>query len=415
MREFYAEAAKLYDVVVRGGAYLSNEIKSATSGMVVKLVHGALEQDVKSDYILSQFVSRRPKPLVRAILKVGIYALLELDNVPDYAIVSECVEATRLLGKDDSCGFVNGVLKKVARREYTLPKVAEDNYLSVNYSKPQWFIDILISVYGTDLAKDILSAQLPNKTNVRVNLRRTSISSVKSVLDAHGSDYSLSSAGGFFTRITDEIKEMFKEGLVTYQSASSMFAVQAFDPKDGGKYLDLCAAPGGKAEYIAELCPTSTIIACDVHPHRVELINKYCQRMQTKNILTKLMDATIFDPEFEGVFDGVIVDVPCSCLGTYKRHPDVLLRRDLRDIFSLQKLQRTILENAVKYLKDGGVLVYSTCTITNEENAQNADFIEFKLGLKPDFIPCLPNNVSTVSFLPMEDKDGFFIARFKKC
>lgn len=414
MRKFFAEAARTLDAVLRGDAYVSREIRSNTPPMVERLVLGALENDVKISYIISRLVEKRPKPLVHALLKAGIYALLEIDNVPDYAIVSECVEAADLLGKKDARGFVNAVLKKVARREYSLPEKGSADYLSVHYSKPDWFIRLLVDRYGEALATTILETPAPDTVHIRANLRLGSTDTVRGILDAHATDYVTSEAGGLIVRPTSEIKEMFREGIITYQSPSSMLAVQALGARDGDRVLDICAAPGGKSVYLSELCPRSEIAACDVHPHRVDLVRAYAARMQATNVLAVEKDATVFDGAFENSFDCVLADVPCSCLGTFRRHPDVFIRRDAESVGELVGLQRAILSVAVRYLKKGGTLVYSTCTVTKEENEQNADFIERELGLKPQILPIARKNDGRLSLPPRDEWDGFFIARFTK-
>ena len=414
MRKFFAEAAEILDSVLRKDAYVSRELSANTPPMVERLVLGALENDVKSSYIISRLAEKRPKPVVTALLKVGIYALLEIDNVPDYAIVSECVEAAEILGKKDARGFVNAVLKKVARREYALPQKGEPDYLAVHYSKPDWFIKLLFARYGESLATTILETPAPDTVHVRANLRMGTIDTVRSVLDAHATEYQISEAGGLIMRPTPEIKEMFREGMVTYQSPSSMLAVQALAPRDGDRVLDACSAPGGKAVYISELCPHSEVVACDVHSHRVELVRAYAERMKANNVTAVEKDATVFDESFAEAFDSVLVDAPCSCLGTFRRHPDVLLRRGADSVKEIAALQRDILSVVVRYLKKGGVLIYSTCTVTEEENEQNADFIERELELKPEVLPIARKNDGRLSLPSRDEWDGFFIARFRK-
>ena len=192
-----------------------------------------------------------------------------------------------------------------------------------------------------------------------------------------------------------------------------MLAVQALAPADGARILDLWAAPGGKAVYISEHCPSSEVVACELHPHRAELIRAYADRMHAGNVAVRVQDGTQRVPEFEGAFDHVLVDAPCSCLGTYRRHPDVLLRKSLSDITALSELQRKLLARAASYLKSGGALGYSTCTLTKEENEQNAEFIERELGLKPEVMPIPFDNDGRYTVLPHGIWDGFFVARFR--
>ena len=222
-----------------------------------------------------------------------------------------------------------------------------------------------------------------------------------------------SAVGGILTRVTPLVKSLFAEGVVTYQSPSSVLAVQALAPGGRAEVLDLCSAPGGKAVYASELAPGGRVTACDVHPHRLELVRKYCSRMRADNVTPVLSDATVFEPRFEGRFDFVMADVPCTCFGTFRKHPDVFLQRGEDAIKQLSAVQKKILQNAVRYLKDGGVLVYSTCTLFREENSDNAEFAR-KLGLVPEKMPVPFENDGTLQILPRGEWDGFFIARFRK-
>ena len=214
-------------------------------------------------------------------------------------------------------------------------------------------------------------------------------------------------------RVTPLGKSLFAEGIVTYQSSSSVLAVDALAPGGKCEVLDLCSAPGGKAVYASELAPASLVTACDIHPHRIELVKKYAARMKADNVHPVLSDATVFEPRFEGRFDFVMADVPCSCFGTFRKHPDVFLQRGEDEIKKLAAVQRRIADNAVRYLKDGGVLVYSTCTLFAEENEKNAGYIA-SLGLTPEKLPVPFDNDGTLRLLPRGEWDGFFIARFRK-
>ena len=413
MKKYFAEAARLFDEVVRKDAYSGRVGGKDTPAMTERLLLGALEKFVRDDYILHELVEKRPAPVIYALLHVGVYALLDIDNVPDYAVISECVEAAGTLGKRQAGSFVNAVLRKVQRREYALPAPGSPGYAAVHYSKPDFFIKLLEDRFGKEKAALILEEPAPDGVHIRVNSRLCTPETVAGILDAHATERLPSEVGGMCLKPMGEVRELFKEGMITYQSPSSMLAVQALAPADGARILDLCAAPGGKAVYISELCPSSEVVACELHPHRAELIRAYADRMHAGNITVRVQDGTQRVPEFEEAFDFVLVDAPCSCLGTYRRHPDVLLRKSLSDITALSELQRKLLARAASYLKSGGVLVYSTCTLTKEENEQNAEFIEHKLGLKPEVMPIPFDNDGRYTVLPHGIWDGFFVARFR--
>ena len=395
MKEHIAAAWKLLQEIYSSGTYLDRVFDGESpSALTARLVNGVLEQDVKISYILSRLIEKKPQRSVAVLLKIGVYALLNLDNVPDYAVVSECVEVMKDAGKGGASGFVNAVLKRVSRREYSLPSTTDKNYLSVNFSKPQWFLDKMISEYGRERTLSLLEEPEFDKVHLRVNGRISSYGAVKSVLNAHAQENVRSAVGGIITSLTPVVANLFNEGVVTYQSPSSVLAVDALS-------ANLVEIEGVE------------VVACDLHPHRVNLIKKYAARMKADNIRAVVADATEFDPQFEDAFDAVIADVPCSCFGTYRRHPDVFLQRGEEAIKILAATQKKILRNAVRYLKKGGTLIYSTCTLFKEENEDNADYAA-SLGLTPEVMPISYRNDGRYKILPRGEWDGFFIARFRK-
>ncbi|HAT84144.1 MAG TPA: hypothetical protein DCS37_04530, partial [Clostridiales bacterium] len=236
-------------------------------------------------------------------------------------------------------------------------------------------------------------------------------------------EFKKSDVGGYIVKATDCVKRMFDKGLVTFQSPSSMLAVQALNVTDGAQVLDICSAPGGKAVYMSEICPHGKITACDLYPHRVALIQKYKNRMHTPNVKAIQADACVLSDEWKDCFDFVLCDAPCSCLGTFKKHPDVFLNKDEKCVIELADMQRKIIENAAKYLKVGGKMVYSTCTLFKEENEDVVnDFIAKNDGFALEKIDGLDridggkykDNNGTIQILPHEEYDGFFIARLQR-
>lgn len=414
MREQLFAACKILEKVFLEGTYSDRAFDGEDpTALTSRLVFGVLERNVEIEYLLSQLVEKTPKKFVYILLKTGVYALLYLDNLPAFAIVSECVEVAKAAGKGGAAGFVNAVLKRVARHEYRMPAESDAEYLSVRFSVPQWFVDRLIAEYGTDKTLETLSDKGTELVHIRVNRRLSSLGEVKRTLDAKAQEYSESAAGGLLTRVTPLIKSLFARGIVTYQSPSSALAVDALAPDAKAEILDLCSAPGGKAVYASELAPQGHVTACDIHPHRVKLIEKYAARMHADNVKAVATDATVFRKDFEEKFDCVMADVPCSCFGTYKKHPDVFLQRGEEVISSIAATQKKIIDNAVRCLKKGGVLLYSTCTLFSEENGENAEYIMQK-GLTPERLPIAFDNDGTLQILPHGEWDGFFIARFRK-
>lgn len=424
MRKHIDSAYKILSKVYQDGTYSNMAfLGERVSDMSTRLVYGTLEENVKIDYILSQLIEKKPQKSVLTLLKIGTYALLNLSDVPKFAIVSECVEVAKSNGKGGASGFINAVLKKVADGKYSLPKESDENYLSVTYSKPQWFCDKLEKQYGKEVARIILSAKSTTLEHIRINSRMATESDVEFLLKKNKTDFKKSDVGGYIVKANDTVRHMFDKGLVTFQSPSSILAVKALGVTDGAQILDICSAPGGKAVYMSELCPHGKVVACDLYPHRVALIQKYKNRMHTPNVKAVQADACVLNEEWKDAFDFVLCDAPCSCLGTFKKHPDVFLNKDESCISELATTQRKILENAAKYLKVGGAMVYSTCTLFEEENENVVhDFLEKNVDFVLEHISGLEkidggkylDNKGMIQILPHDEYDGFFIAKIRR-
>lgn len=424
MRKHIDSAYKILSKVYQDGTYSNMAfLGERVSDMSTRLVYGTLEENVKIDYILSQLIEKKPQKSVLTLLKIGTYALLNLSDVPKFAIVSECVEVAKSNGKGGASGFINAVLKKVADGKYSLPKESDENYLSVTYSKPQWFCDKLEKQYGKEVARNILSAKSTTLEHIRINSRMATESDVEFLLKKNKTDFKKSDVGGYIVKANDAVRHMFDKGLVTFQSPSSILAVKALGVTDGAQILDICSAPGGKAVYMSELCPHGKVVACDLYPHRVALIQKYKNRMHTPNVKAVQADACVLNEEWKDAFDFVLCDAPCSCLGTFKKHPDVFLNKDESCMSELATTQRQILENAAKYLKVGGAMVYSTCTLFEEENENVVhDFLEKNVDFVLEHISGLEkidggkylDNKGMIQILPHDEYDGFFIAKIRR-
>ncbi len=424
MRKHIDIAYKILSKVYQDGTYSNMAfLGERVSDMSTRLVYGTLEENVKIDYILSQLIEKKPQKSVLTLLKIGTYALLNLSDVPKFAIVSECVEVAKSNGKGGASGFINAVLKKVADGKYSLPKESDENYLSVTYSKPQWFCDKLEKQYGKEVARIILSAKSTTLEHIRINSRMATESDVEFLLKKNKTDFKKSDVGGYIVKANDAVRHMFDKGLVTFQSPSSILAVKALGVTDGAQILDICSAPGGKAVYMSELCPHGKVVACDLYPHRVALIQKYKNRMHTPNVKAVQADACLLNEEWKDAFDFVLCDAPCSCLGTFKKHPDVFLNKDESCISELAATQRQILENAAKYLKVSGAMVYSTCTLFEEENENVVhDFLEKNVDFVLEHISGLEkidggkylDNKGMIQILPHDEYDGFFIAKIRR-
>ncbi|MCQ2409220.1 MAG: 16S rRNA (cytosine(967)-C(5))-methyltransferase RsmB [Clostridia bacterium] len=401
MRHFMTQSYQILSKVFQDGQYstfLFN--RDEIPDMTTKIVYGVLEENVRLDKIIRSLTEKKPKNSICILLKIGIYCLLNLDNVPDYAIVSECVEAAKMNGKATSAGFINAVLKKVASGEFK-----EEDSLSYRYSKPEWFISILINQYGKEKTEEILSEKSDFRVHIRPNLKKTTLDDIKKNLDKLKIAYEETDVHGLAVNYEDSIKKLFNKGLITIQTPSSMKAVQVLNPENGKLILDLCSAPGGKAVYMSEICPDSKITACDLYEHRLNLINSYIKRMQATHISVKQEDGTKFNYSFMNKYDYVLVDAPCSCSGTYRKNPDIFIMKDLSDTSEITSTQKAILANAINYVKKGGVIVYSTCSVFDEENHKVVE--EFLKSGKAEL-------KEELSILPHGVYDGFYIARMVK-
>lgn len=414
MRKYIDGALKILTKVFDDGSYSNRALSTdKTSDMTTKLVYGVLERNVEIEWVLSSLVKKQPKGKINTILKIGTYALLHLDNVPHFAIVSECVEVAKSNGLKGQSGFVNAVLKRVSRKEFALP-TDEKRSLSVKYSLPMWFIDRLFAEYDKEDVIKLFEKEFSTKESIRINSKHN-FDEIKERLEKDKIDFSVKEYGTIMASADSKaVKDMFNSGWITFQAVSSMKAVYALGIKGKSKILDLCSAPGGKAVLMGELSPESEIIACDLHKHRVDLIDKYAKRMEVDNVVPTLNDATKFRKDWENKFDYVLVDAPCSCFGTYKKHPDVFLNREYKHSVELSKLQKTILENAIKYTKKGGIIVYSTCTLFDVENIDVVRSILDKAELVNFDCDGLPNDKAYIRLLPDDGSDGFFIARLRK-
>ncbi|MDE5943435.1 MAG: hypothetical protein K2H30_04420 [Clostridia bacterium] len=339
---------------VYGGKFLKQAISETPIEFInkprtVKICYGVLEKDIYLNAVISANTQKPPKSAVRLILKIALY-MLEFMSKHDYMVVDSAVELTKKLGKDGASGFVNAFL-----RSYTLPPEPEktDEKISFECSAPLWLVKRLRRSYKGEAA-EILSA--PSK-GICVRFEKNA----ESYLDREHIDTPFENVYIFknFTR-----DNAFDNGDYTFQSVGSVAICNAV--ASCGKLLDACAAPGGKSVLLSKKCKEVT--ANELHAHRAELIKSYAKRMSAHNITVANNDATIFNPEYENAFDAVLCDVPCSGTGVINENPDIKLFRKEEDIASLNETQLAIIKNCSRYVKEGGRLYYSTCSVLPEEN-----------------------------------------------
>jgi len=343
--------------------------------------------------------------------------------VPSSAAVNESVRLAEKNGKRQLKGFVNAILRKVSQNlgKIKYPDAGEDliEYLHIMYSYPRWLCEKYVTDYGRAQAEAMLEYEGDNAlTCMRLNKFKRS-------LPPEGSEPGRYLDDAFYIRGAYDIERMplLKKGEITVQGEASMICVRASGIKKDDNVLDVCAAPGGKSAYAAWFARGGSVTSLDLHAHRVELIKNTAERMGIPNIAARQADAAVFMEEYEGRFDVVLADVPCSALGLLYRKPDIKLFKNAEDITSLAEVQRSILSVCARYVKSGGVLLYSTCTIDREENERNVEwFLEKEKGFRLDdlknYIPeALMHRAGggMLQLFPHIDKiDGFFIARMVK-
>ena len=433
--------------VERNGAYPNVLLKQTLDkylymekqerAFLTRLVEGTVERKLTLDYYLNQ-VSKTPvnkmKPVIRCIMRMAAYQIFYMDAVPDSAACNEAVKLAQKKGFQTLKGFVNGVLRNLSRQKDSMimPDAVKESVkaFSVQYSVPEWMVEKVIKDYGIENAKNMFASLYENvgATSIRVNNSKISTEECIKLLEKEG----VHVEKAFYVENALEISgydslaflESFEKGYFQVQDVSSMLVGLAADPKPGDKIIDICAAPGGKSIHVADLLKgTGHVEARDLTDYKVSLIEENIARCGFENITAKRADALILDEAAKETADIVIADLPCSGLGVLKKKSDIKYRMGQSQIEELAQLQRDILKNAVTYVKSGGTLIYSTCTIAKEENDLQVDWILENLPLQlVSFEGCLCEEVlentdreGVLQLLPGREKtDGFFLAKFRK-
>ncbi|MDO5424102.1 MAG: 16S rRNA (cytosine(967)-C(5))-methyltransferase RsmB [Eubacteriales bacterium] len=403
---------------------------------ISRVSEGTLENLIQIDYILNQFSTVKTedmKPAIRNILRMAVYQLKYMDNVPDSAVCNESVKLAQRKGFYNLKGFVNGVLRSIARN---LDKVVYPDrqampvpYLSVTYSMPEWILKNWVDAYGFDTVETICKAfQEEPPTYLRCNLNKASkaqiIESLESqriaVKEVSCLDYALEISNYNYLKAVDA----FKNGWVQVQDISSMLVAEAADPKWGDYCIDVCAAPGGKALHLADKLKGSGFVeARDLTEAKVALLKENIERTGVINMQANRADATIFYPASAEKADVLLCDLPCSGLGVIGRKQDIKYKMTPAKQAEIVKLQRKILDTVYPYVKVGGTLIYSTCTIGAEENQYNLKwFLEhypFRLeSIDPYLSEELHSKTTQAGYLQLlpgvHHSDGFFLARLTR-
>lgn len=404
----YNILSQVYKQQTYGSISLTGKLDEAKNrDFVTRLVYGVLQNNVKYDYYIAQMTAKKPQNSAVILLKIGMYCIEGMDSMPDYAAVNNTVELSKEVGKQGSSGFINGVLKAFCRKKPALPQDGAQR-LSVEVSVPLWVVKQYIKQFGLQKTQEFLSCKPYELEHARINTLKTDIKSVEAKLDAVGAEYveDTKCADCLFVRNGQKVRPLFDAGFITFQSQTSVKCCEIAGVKDGDEVLDMCAAPGGKSVYFAGVGENVKVLSCDVYHHRLELIQQYARRMGVK-LNVRLMDATVYNKSLANAYDVVLCDVPCSGLGVAARKPDVYLFKDKDQIFGITETQAKILENGSRYVRDGGTLVYSTCTLLKDENE---DMIKKFLKQNRHF-----RLEEEKYFLPDgKGSDGFFVAKMRR-
>lgn len=396
------------------GALRSEDLSGADKSFFTALVYGVLERKLTLDYNLEQYLKQPLKKLnpgAYIALLLGAYQLLFLEKVPAHAAIDESVKLARKNGAGFAAGLVNAVLRKIDENGLALPEETAENHLSVRYSVPQPLLDLWIDSYGKDTTEAFLEASFgPRPLTVRVNTTKTTAEALRNRLEEEGvhAEAHRFAENALVLQDAGSLEQLasFREGLFHVQDAASQLCCANLAPEPGDVVFDLCAAPGGKTCTLAEMMGDKGIVrAFDLYEKRVGLIRENADRLGLSCIETQVADAAEFS-EKTGLADRVLCDVPCAGYGDLGRKPEVRYK-DPGLVDNLSALQYDILNNGERYLKPGGRLVYSTCSLDRKENEDvAARFLAEHPGMTLLF---------EKTYFPQDyDCDGFYNAVFEK-
>jgi len=438
-------ALKILTEINQNGAYSNISIRrnidysvgSLDDSFIRELVYGVLENKLFIDWIIAKYSKTKIgkiSPIILDILRLGVYQLMFMDRIPDSASVNESVNLAKRFSHRGTHGFVNGILRNIIRDKDNIELPDKDKepveYLSIKYSHPKWMVEKWIDEFGFDFTESLCFANNTKpKLNIRVNTLKITREKLIANLREKGLIVSETKYADDGITIDNPIKitelEEFQKGYFQIQDESSMLVAQVMNPLEGSVVMDVCSAPGGKTTHIAQKMKNKgRIIARDIYDHKLKLIEDNAKRLGINIIETENYNALELDETLIEKIDYCLVDAPCSGLGLLRRKPDIRWNKNEDNWKEIAKLQYSILENASKYLKKQGVLIYSTCTIEKEENikivkkflSENDGFHleEFKNQIDNSELSNSSLNGYIELFPNTHDTDGFFIAKIIK-
>ena len=421
-------------ILIRNVLNKHNYLEEYDKAFLKRVTEGTLERLISIDYFLNSYSTvkvNKMKPFIRSLMRMSVYQIIYMDKVPDSAACNEAVKLANKRGFRNLKGFVNGVLRNISRNKNSLEMPKRDDNLelalSVEYSMPEYLVKLLVKQYGKEQAEHILKgyfAERPVSVRMREIFSEEELAAVyKSFQDRNvicekqewlPYAYYLKNTGDLNSDV------YFTRGYYTVQDISSMLVCEIASIKEGSLVLDVCSAPGGKAIHACDkLHGTGLVDARDVSDYKTSLILENKNRMQVENLSVKVWDARQFDKDAKQKYDTVLLDIPCSGLGVIGKKPEIKYRLDETSLAELDVLQKEIVDTVWDYVKPGGTLVYSTCTIRKNENEEMVSYITSQYpyeSVSLDDVLCqnLRNEDTKkgyLTLLPSEKSDGFFIAK----
>lgn len=424
------------NIVLRKTLSKSKQLSVVQRGFITELVNGTLRNLINIDYIINIF-SKTPtdkmKPMVLNVMRIAVYQIMYMNKVPDSAACNEAVAFIKKKGMGGLSGFVNAVLRNVIRNKenikYPDEKTSPVSYLSVRYSYPEWIIEYWLKEFDYNSVKNMCAENTrAPRVGICINTNRINKQGLKDILAVDNiavTDGCISDDSLYISKTSDITEaKAYKLGMFHIMDESAMLAVKALSPKEGDTVIDVCAAPGGKSFYCGYLMKNKgKIFSKDIYEHKINLIAEGAERLGLDIVEPVLGDASQFDEKYKGLADCLIADVPCSGLGLVKKKPDIKYNKTYSDIESLVETQREILKNCASYVKKGGVLVYSTCTVSMLENLENIKWFIDEFDFEtvdisndlPEAVKCDTAKDGHIQILPGDfGTDGFFIAKLKR-
>jgi len=408
------------------------DLTALDRAFATEVLYGTVRWKLRIDYFIQSFLNRNIDTInlwALNCIRIAVYQIFFMDKIPDFAAVNQSVDVCKAKFPKLS-GFVNGVLRNILRNKESFNVINEGDpikFMSIKYSHPEWLVRYFTKLFDQEFLEELMMANnQPPKLTIRVNTLKISKDNLREKLLNRG----MKVYDGILEEclILEDIGHLekvpeFIEGLFFIQDQGSMLASKVLNPLPGQKVLDMCAAPGGKTTHLAQLMKNEgEIVAFDIYKHKINLILDNAKRLGINIIKPVLKDATVYIEELNDSFDKILLDAPCSGLGLLRKKPEIRWNIKEKDIFDLTKVQTVLLNNASKYVKVGGEIVYSTCTITKEENediiehfldenknfelVNISNFIYDKLSIKSDYYLRLYPN--------LHDTDGFFICKLKR-